>query len=108
MPKQLFNIQVSADVLEGIAKMRPWAFQEVYDAAKRAKPAISTSDPMHPTNKAWVMSDPLVEPPPNNGEELLVIQQGGVLIKSPWVVGYLAWAYHPSIPDSVKKRMYGR
>lgn len=69
---------------------------------------VGGSDPKHPTNKDWVMFDPEVTPPPMNGEELLVISQGGVLIKSTWQPGFLAWCYKPVIPESVKARMYGK
>ena len=63
------------------------------------------SDPRHPTNKTWVLFDPLVEEPPNTGEILLCINEGGVLIQSQWRDGYLAWGYKPTIPQSVKDRV---
>ena len=48
--------------------------------------------------------DPLVNAPPR-GAMLLVINEGGVLIKSAWYEGALAWGYLPRIPESVKARM---
>jgi hypothetical protein len=55
------------------------------------------------TDKRYVMKDPAVEPPPL-GQVLLVINPGGVLIKSHWHEGCLAWMFHPVIPQSVKER----
>jgi hypothetical protein len=48
--------------------------------------------------------DPLINPPPV-GATLLVINPGGVLTKSTWYKGALAWGYLPKIPQSVKDRM---
>lgn len=48
--------------------------------------------------------DPLVHEPPR-GMMLLVINEGGVLIKSTWFPGALACGYLPQIPASVKARM---
>ena len=64
------------------------------------------ADPKHPTNPEWVMKDPLIDPPPRGDRQLLLINEGGVLITGPWDDRCLAWAYKPVIPDSVKKRMY--
>lgn len=64
------------------------------------------ADPKHPTNPDWVMEDPLLNPPPRGGQELLLINAGGVLIKGPWDDSCLAWCYKPVIPLSVKQRMY--
>ena len=47
--------------------------------------------------------DPEIHPPPR-GTTLLVINQGGVLIKSTWFNGAMAWGYLPQIPQSVKNR----
>lgn len=48
--------------------------------------------------------DPLIHQAPK-GETLLIIQEGGVLIKSQWYDGALAWGYLPKIPKSVKDRI---
>lgn len=48
--------------------------------------------------------DPLINPPPK-GVTLLVINPGGVLIKSTWFDGAIAWGYLPKIPQSVKDRI---
>jgi hypothetical protein len=64
---------------------------------------VSMSDPKHPTNREWVMFDPEEFPPPR-GPELLVVTEGGVLIKHPWFDGAIAWAYKPVLPKSVKER----
>ncbi len=66
------------------------------------------SDPKHPTNSNWELFDPEIHPPPNNGESLLVINEGGVLKVSPWYKGALAWGYKPIIPKTVKDKLYGR
>jgi len=63
------------------------------------------SDPLHPTNKRWEMFDPEIDPPPTNGEHLLCITEGGTLHTGPWRDTFLAWAYKPVIPQSVKDRM---
>lgn len=62
------------------------------------------SDPLHPTNKEWEMFDPLVKPPPLDAD-LLILNEGGVLIRGRWYEGALAWAYKPVVPKSVKLRM---
>lgn len=61
------------------------------------------SDPLHPTRPTTTLFDPLEHPPPK-GVELLLINEGGVLIKGQWYEGALAWGYKPRIPDSVKAR----
>lgn len=61
------------------------------------------SDPLHPTNQGWELFDPLIKPPPA-GVNLLLINDGGVLIVGPWYRGAQAWGYKPSIPQSVKDR----
>jgi hypothetical protein len=101
--QKMFNIAVTEDQLAWLQKCITLTPLNVVTPIE-----VSKTDPHHPTNKAWVMNDPLVIPPPTNGESLLVIQQGGVLITSPWDNGYWAWAYKPAIPQSVKDRMYGR
>jgi hypothetical protein len=62
------------------------------------------SDPKHPTNPAWVMEDPLINPPPR-GEELLMVNSGGSLIKGLWDPTCIAWSRKPKVPQSVKDRM---
>lgn len=64
-------------------------------------------DPKHPTNQDWELFDPEVSPPPLH-VSLLVLNEGGVLLISPWYEGALAWGYKPGIPKSVKERMYGK
>lgn len=61
------------------------------------------SDPNHPTNKDWVLNDPLLESPPV-GSSLLLINAGGSLIIGPWTSDCLAWGRKPVIPTSVKER----
>lgn len=61
------------------------------------------SDPKYPTNKAWEMFDPEVDIPPS-GVSLLVLSEGGILLKQPWYHGARAWAYLPVVPKSVKER----
>lgn len=61
-------------------------------------------DPNHPTNQAWEMNDPEVDPPPI-GVTLLVLNEGGCLIASSWYEGAQAWCYKPSVPEAVKARM---
>lgn len=58
---------------------------------------------IHPTNPEWVMFDPEVHKPPQ-GQELLILSEGNVLIKGQWYVGARAWCYKPKVPDSVKAR----
>jgi len=53
----------------------------------------------------WEMLDPWLHPPPR-GVTLLVINEGGVLIKSAWYEGALAWAPCPRIPKTVKARQH--
>lgn len=65
---------------------------------------LNMSDPKHPTNKDWVMFDPEANPPPKNCE-LLVVTEGGVILKSPWFDGAIAWCYKPVLPKSVKDRL---
>lgn len=62
------------------------------------------SDPKHPTNQTWELFDPVLKPPPK-GANLMLINEGGVLIVGPWYKGALAWGYKPSIPQSVKDRI---
>jgi hypothetical protein len=62
------------------------------------------SDPKHPTNPAWELFDPIVNKPPK-GENLLLLNEGGVLITGKWYIGALAWGRKPSIPQSVKDRL---
>lgn len=57
-----------------------------------------------PTNRSWVLEDPLVNPPPLN-VDLLVVTSGGVLTTGPWRDDYLAWGLRPVIPASVKQRL---
>lgn len=57
----------------------------------------------HPTNRDWVLFDPLLKAPPV-GETLLLINEGGTLVPGPWHDGCLAWGYKPVIPASVKAR----
>lgn len=61
-------------------------------------------DPKHPTNKDWVMFDPVEHPPPV-GQTLLILNEGGVLITGLWYQGALAWCYKPVVPVSVKSRI---
>lgn len=63
------------------------------------------SDPLHPVNDEWVMYDPVEVHPPLGGENLLLLNAGGVLIQGPWHTGCLAWARKPRVPDSVKRRI---
>lgn len=62
------------------------------------------SDPKHPTNPAWELFDPLVNKPPK-GVDLLLINNGGVLVIGKWYIGALAWGRKPGIPQSVKDRL---
>lgn len=62
------------------------------------------TDKPHPTNRSWVLFDPLEHPPPL-GEPLLLINDGGVLILGPWYEGALAWGRKPIIPATVKARL---
>jgi hypothetical protein len=62
------------------------------------------SDPKHPTNHSWELFDPTLHTPPK-GVNLLLINEGGVLITGTWYAGALAWGYKPTIPASVKARM---
>ena len=62
------------------------------------------SDPKHPTAPAAELFDPEIKPPPKNGEHLLLINPGGVLIIGPWHAGCLAWGFKPRIPQTVKDR----
>jgi len=62
----------------------------------------------HPSEKITTaqvteLFDPLIHPPPQ-GTTLLVINPGGVLTKSTWYDGAMAWGYLPKIPQSVKDR----
>lgn len=62
------------------------------------------TDNLHPTNRDWCLFDPEVHKPPV-GVNLLLINEGGVLIIGPWYKGALAWGYKPIIPASVKARL---
>lgn len=61
------------------------------------------SDPLHPTNEEWELFDPVLFPPPR-AVSLLVINEGGTLLISPWFEGAQAWGYKPKIPATVKAR----
>lgn len=63
------------------------------------------ADPRHPTARVTELFDPVLNPPPRNGEHLLLINPGGVLIIGPWSEGCMAWGYKPQIPETVKARM---
>ena len=56
------------------------------------------------TVHATELFDPLIKPAPK-GATLLIIQEGGVLIKSQWYEGAIAWGYLPKIPQTVKDRI---
>lgn len=57
------------------------------------------------TEPVTELFDPLLKPAPR-GTPLLLINEGGVLIKGQWYDGALAWGHFPKIPQSVKDRMY--
>lgn len=57
------------------------------------------------TAEVTELFDPLLKAAPR-GTPLLLINEGGVLIKGHWYDGVLAWGYLPRIPKSVKDRMY--
>lgn len=61
------------------------------------------SDPKHPTQPQTTLFDPDVDPPPR-GVNLLLVNEGGVLIVGPWYPGAQAWGYKPRIPQSVKDK----
>ena len=61
------------------------------------------SDPLHPTSDEWVMFDPDIDPPPT-GVHLLLLTPGGVLVTGFWNDCFLAWAYKPKVPASVKNK----
>ena len=63
---------------------------------------MNTSD-KPPTASVTELYDPLINPPPR-GETLLVVNPGGVLHRSTWYDGAMAWGYMPKIPQSVKDR----
>lgn len=63
------------------------------------------SDPLHPTRPDWEMEDPMVNPPPRGGEQLLLINPGGALILGPWTDDCWAYSRKPRIPASVKARI---
>ena len=65
------------------------------------------SDPKHPTNGEWELFDPMTREAPR-GAELLILNEGGVLILCPWYDGAMAWGFKPKIPQSVKDRMSRR
>jgi hypothetical protein len=62
------------------------------------------ADKFHPTNRSWELFDPAVHVPPR-GVNLLLINEGGVLIIGTWYKGALAWGYKPVIPATVKARL---
>ena len=62
------------------------------------------SDPKHPTNGEWELFDPQIYEPPT-GVNLLLVNEGGVLIQGPWYKGALAWGYKPVLPKSVKDKL---
>ena len=49
------------------------------------------------------MFDPEEKAPPK-GVNLLLLTEGGVLVKQLWYAGARAWAYLPIVPKSVKDR----
>ena len=55
------------------------------------------------TAQVTELFDPLTHTPPE-GTMLLVVNPGGVLHKSTWYDGAIAWGYLPQIPMSVKLR----
>jgi hypothetical protein len=59
-----------------------------------------------PTNRDWVLYDPLNTPPPLS-VDLLVVTAGGVLTTGPWRDEYIAWGLRPVLPLSVKERLRG-
>ncbi len=64
---------------------------------------MTTPSDKPPTAQVTELFDPEIHPPPA-GETLLVINPGGVLTKSTWYDGAMAWGYLPRIPQSVKLR----
>jgi len=61
------------------------------------------SDPKHPTNRDWVLNDPLIDQAPA-GVSLMLINAGGSLVIGLWTDDCLAWGKKPIIPASVKAR----
>ena len=60
----------------------------------------------HPTNPDWTLFDPEERKPDKEGEVLLLVTKGGVLVTGFWNdTDYIAWGYKPKIPESVKRRL---
>lgn len=58
---------------------------------------------VHPEHELYDIEDP-EDPRPRPGATLLVINEGGCLISSPWRVGYRYWTYPPAIPKNAHDR----
>ena len=59
------------------------------------------------TARVTELFDPELVPPPY-GQDLLLINPGGVLITGKWFEGCLAWGFRPKIPATVKARIAAR
>lgn len=55
------------------------------------------------TTSDYEMFDPAVRPPPR-GQDLLLLNPGGVLVVGPWRDCMLAWLPKPQLPESVRAR----
>lgn len=58
------------------------------------------------TARVTELFDPELVPPPY-GQDLLLINPGGVLITGTWFEGCLAWGFFPKVPETVKRRQRG-
>ena len=64
------------------------------------------SDPLQLTTDQIYFRDPDIDPPPRN-VNMILLNEGGVLIVGPWSKGCMGWCPKPKIPESVKKKLGG-
>lgn len=62
------------------------------------------SDPTQLTTSDLMFRDPDIDPPPR-GVNMLLLNQGGVLIVGTWSDDCWGWCPKPKVPQSIKEKM---
>ena len=62
------------------------------------------ADPEQLTTDELYFRDPELDPPPR-GVNMLLLNEGGVLIVGQWSEGCLAWCPKPKVPKSLKDKL---
>ncbi len=65
------------------------------------------SDPTQLTTNELLFRDPEVDPPPR-GVNMLMLNEGGVLIVGQWNNDCLAWCPKPKVPKALKEKLARR